>query len=241
MTTATISKKKTRRPRRILFILLPILLILVLGFSILFFLSHQNLLFQFRNNLAATFHQRSLPQTVSVSSYTVQLDDLLSDPNCTKNQALMLINDEYPLSDSFQPEISYYKDTDVQMNSCIQDAYAAMSAAVRKLFDVPLYVREAYRTAKEQEEKTEENSAVAAEVGASEHQAGLALDLYVHSSADGLLQNRQPDVLLIPTAGIMVLSSAIRPTEKSKLASLTNRGICAMSAFPIPRSSWTNI
>ena len=46
-------------------------------------------------------------------------------------------------------------------------------------FDVPLYVREAYRTAKEQEEKTEENSAVAAEVGASEHQAGLALDLYV--------------------------------------------------------------
>ena len=54
MTTTTISKKKTRRPRRILFILLPILLILVLGFSILFFLSHQNLIFQFRNNLAAT-------------------------------------------------------------------------------------------------------------------------------------------------------------------------------------------
>ena len=91
----------------------------------------------------------------------------------------MLINDAYPLSDSFQPEISYYKDTDVQMNSCIQDAYAAMSAAVREQFDVPLYVREAYRTAKEQEEKTEENSAVAAEIGASEHQAGLALDLYV--------------------------------------------------------------
>ena len=91
----------------------------------------------------------------------------------------MLINDEYPLSDSFQPEISYYKDTDVQMNSCIQDAYAAMSAAVREQFDVPLYVREAYRTAKEQEDKTEENSAVAAEVGASEHQAGLALDLYI--------------------------------------------------------------
>ena len=117
MTTTTISKKKTRRPRRILFILLPILLILVLGFSILFFLSHQNLIFQFRNNLAATFHKRSLPQTVSVSTYTIQLDDLLSDPNCTKNQALMLINDAYPLSDSFQPEISYYKDTDVQMNS----------------------------------------------------------------------------------------------------------------------------
>lgn len=75
MTTTTISKKKTRRPRRILFILLPILLILVLGFSILFFLSHQNLLFQFRNNLAATFHQQSLPQTVSVSTYTIQLDD----------------------------------------------------------------------------------------------------------------------------------------------------------------------
>ena len=179
MTTAIVPKKKTRRTRLILFILLPILLILVLGFSILFFFSHQNLLFQFRNDLAATFHKRSLPQTVSVSTYTIQLDDLLSDPNCTKNQALMLINDAYPLSDSFQTEISYYKDTDVQMNSCILDAYAAMSSAVREQFDVPLYVREAYRTAKEQEDKTEENSAVAAEVGASEHQAGLALDLYV--------------------------------------------------------------
>ena len=56
----------------------------------------------------------------------------------------MLINDTYPLSDSFQPEISSYKDTDVQMNSCIQDAYAAMSATVREQFDVPLYVRETY-------------------------------------------------------------------------------------------------
>ena len=65
----------------------------------------------------------------------------------------MLINDAYPLSDSFQPEISYYKDTDVQMNSCIQDAYAAMSATVREQFDVPLYVREAYRTEEEQEEE----------------------------------------------------------------------------------------
>ena len=69
----------------------------------------------------------------------------------------MLINDAYPLSDSFQPEISSYKDTDVQMNSCIQDAYAAMSATVREQFDVPLYVREAYRTEEEQEEKIEEN------------------------------------------------------------------------------------
>ena len=35
MTTAIVPKKKTRRTRLILFILLPILLILVLGFSIL--------------------------------------------------------------------------------------------------------------------------------------------------------------------------------------------------------------
>ena len=69
----------------------------------------------------------------------------------------MLINDAYPLSDSFQPEISYYKDTDVQMNSCIQDAYAAMSATVREQFDVPLYVREAYRTEEEKKKKIEEN------------------------------------------------------------------------------------
>lgn len=111
----------------------------------------------------------------------------------------MLINDAYPLSDSFQPEISYYKDTDVQMNSCIQDAYAAMSAAVREQFDVPLYVREAYRTAKEQEEKTKENSAVAAEIGASEHRRSCTRPL---DSAFGgwAFTKSAPDVLLIPTA-----------------------------------------
>ena len=153
----------------------------------------------------------------------------------------MLINDTYPLSDSFQPEISSYKDTDVQMNSCIQDAYAAMSATVREQFDVPLYVREAYRTAKEQEEKQRKTARLPLKSAQANIRQVLRSIFMSHSSADGLLQNRQPDVLLIPTAGIMVLSSAIRPTEKSKLASPTNRGICAMSAFPIPRSSWTNI
>ena len=77
------------------------------------------------------------------------------------------------------PDITFYRDADVLMNTCIMGSYAALAAAVKERTGEPLYVRSAYRSAKEQEEEAEQNSEKAQAVGASEHQAGLALDVYV--------------------------------------------------------------
>ncbi len=103
----------------------------------------------------------------------------LDDERVRKEQSVMLINREFPLTEEFAAEISQYKESDIQMNVCMYEAYERIAAEVFEKFGQKLYVRSGYRTAKEQQEQAENHSDVAAAKGASEHQAGLALDVYV--------------------------------------------------------------
>ncbi|MBQ8638591.1 MAG: M15 family metallopeptidase [Lachnospiraceae bacterium] len=107
------------------------------------------------------------------------LEELRQDPAVTVDQSLLLINLENRLSEDFAADVAVYKDSDVQMNRCMHDAYADLSAAVKEKFGESLFVMSAYRTEEEQEKEIEENGDLAAEEGASEHQAGLALDVYI--------------------------------------------------------------
>ncbi len=104
--------------------------------------------------------------------------DMEKDTRVSFDQSLMLVNTEYMLSDGFTPDIAEYKDTDVYMNSCMLDSYAALSDAVRGEFGEKLYVSDDFRTAEEQAELYIEMPDTATKAGASEHQTGLALDVY---------------------------------------------------------------
>lgn len=106
------------------------------------------------------------------------LSELEEKENVIFDQSMMLVNTEYMLPDGFLPEISEYKDTDVYMNSCMLEAYACLSAAVTEKFDKKLYVSDDFRTADEQEQLYIDMPDTATKVGASEHQTGLALDVY---------------------------------------------------------------
>ena len=89
------------------------------------------------------------------------------------------------------PDVDIYKDTDVLMNACIMDSYASLAAAVRERTGEPLYVRSAYRSAEEQASESAENAEKAQAVGASEHQAGLALDVYVpYFAGSGFIKHK---------------------------------------------------
>ena len=114
------------------------------------------------------------PQTVSVA-----LSDFLADPRVEQNDALMLINTDHLLEDDLSADIEEYKDSGVLMNVCAETAYADIAKKVDELFGEKLYISSAYRTAEEQAETIAEEGKKAQEVGASEHQAGLALDVYV--------------------------------------------------------------
>jgi D-alanyl-D-alanine carboxypeptidase len=116
-------------------------------------------------------------QIDNTKSYTPS--ELEADPRVTVDQSLMLINTEYLISEDFKPQISEYKDTTVYMNDCMLDAYAALSAAVKQKTRNKLYVSSDFRTAEEQEVLYEQDPLTATLPGASEHQTGLALDVYV--------------------------------------------------------------
>ncbi len=125
------------------------------------------------------------PQTLEQT-----LDELVDDPRVTVDQSLMLINTAYTLSERFVPQITEYKDTEVYMNACMPEAYAALSAAVTAEMGKKLYVSSDFRTAEEQKELYLADSNTATRPGASEHQSGLCVDVYVaYYAGDGFLKS----------------------------------------------------
>lgn len=170
-------KPARARARLRLFVLLAALLALVLACGSFAFL-RQDVVYRMRVRMRAWTASVHLEEA-EVKTKAISPEDLLADERCVEDQSLLLVNGEYPLPERFNAEILSYKDTDVLMNTCIQDAYAALSAEVRERFGQALYVRSAYRTAEEQQEELETDGELAAPIGASEHQTGLSVDVYI--------------------------------------------------------------
>ena len=106
-------------------------------------------------------------------------EELWYDERVTFDQSMLLVNTEYLLPEDFQPDVLEYKDTTVYMSVCMLDDYAALSKAVKDKTGDKLYVSSDLRTAEEQEALYREDPKTATLPGASEHQTGLALDVYV--------------------------------------------------------------
>lgn len=132
----------------------------------------------------------AVPIAEDYSGKTVEmsLEELRSDERVTFDQSMMLINAENLLPEDFQPEVSEYNDSGVIMNDCIKQAYSDIAADVRDRFSESLYISSAYRSPEEQLSEIAEEGGVAQALGASEHQAGLALDVYVmYYAGEGFL------------------------------------------------------
>lgn len=111
------------------------------------------------------------------------LKELEQRENAALNQSMMLVNNEHMLMNGFVPDVSEYKETGVFMNSCMKKAYAELSAAVTEKTESKLYVSSDLRSFEEQQEVFAQTPDVAIKPGASEHQTGLALDVYVKNFA----------------------------------------------------------
>ncbi|MBE6836766.1 MAG: D-alanyl-D-alanine carboxypeptidase family protein [Ruminococcus sp.] len=110
----------------------------------------------------------------------VEVSEFIKWENVSFNQSMMLVNNEHTLADDYEADISEYKTTGVMMNSCMRDDYSDMSLDIIDKFDNTLYIMSSYRTAEEQEEiSKEQDEESAMKAGASEHQTGLALDVYI--------------------------------------------------------------
>lgn len=127
-----------------------------------------------RLGLDAVTVEETQCQTVLLS-----LADLKSDDRVVFDQSMMLINTKYMLGADFVAQIGEYKDTGVYMNECMLSAYAALSASVTEKQKTKLYVSSHFRTAEKQAILYEEDPNTATLPGASEHQSGLCVDVYV--------------------------------------------------------------
>lgn len=97
-----------------------------------------------------------------------------------KSQSLMLVNGCHKLDGSFYPELGEYNG--VTVNSAAVEDFGRLCADVKEKYGESLYVMSSYRTAEEQSEILDEQGSDTAQyVGASEHQTGLALDVYVQN------------------------------------------------------------
>jgi len=106
------------------------------------------------------------------------------------NQSMMLINTDYMLPEDFTAEIAEYRDTGVNMNSCITMAYGTLSDAVKAATGDTLFISSGIRDRKQQQRLYEEQPETATIPGASEHETGLSMDVYVaYYAGDGFLKS----------------------------------------------------
>jgi D-alanyl-D-alanine carboxypeptidase len=117
------------------------------------------------------------PTSLSVETLAWTLDDLIKNENVSLSNVLMLINSEHPIPEDFTLELIEYNGA--RMHPLMRDPYIALRDDVQAKTGIRIYVASDYRSSEEQAEiNAESESGIAAAVGCSEHEAGLALDVY---------------------------------------------------------------
>lgn len=118
------------------------------------------------------------------------LEDMLTNERFQFDQSLMLINTEYMLPEDFVAETAEYQDSGVKMNACVPHAYGALVDAVKAQTGDKLYISSAMRDKEHQQRLYEEDPETATIPGASEHETGLCLDVYVaYYAGNGFLKS----------------------------------------------------
>ena len=116
---------------------------------------------------------------------TVAVDEILSGSaeEIQTDQSLLLVNGEYRLADDYAPSVVEFRDTELYLDPAVVEPLEELLAANTKATGEKMLLVSTYRSAEEQAQVLEEESGVAAQVGASEHQTGLGLDVCISGKA----------------------------------------------------------
>ena len=132
--------------------------------------------FRFANTVR--IYPKPVWESVSLQNTTTVTVDELTTLGIERNDLMLLINSTHPLPDGFEPLLEEYNGA--RMHPEMVEHYIALRDALEAKTGQRIYVSSDYRSAKEQEEiLVTSPDGIAAEVGHSEHEAGLALDVYV--------------------------------------------------------------
>ncbi len=105
------------------------------------------------------------------------LDELLATEGVTLSNNLLLVNAAHPLPEGYEAVLTEYNGA--RMHPMMVDPYVALRDSVQAKTGARIYVASDFRTAEEQAAiLASSEEGIAAELGCSEHEAGLALDVY---------------------------------------------------------------
>ncbi len=110
---------------------------------------------------------------------TVSLDEFLGYDNVTADESLLLVNGKHKLSKNYKPQTTYHQKREVEMNMCAKESFDNLSEALLEETGETLFVSSAYRDFEKQKEIKNQEGETAQKPGCSEHQTGLALDVFV--------------------------------------------------------------
>lgn len=166
----------SQKKKKVLFTILAVVLTLV-AVTTAFLAVRSDYRFLLSQKIAA-WGRSAKAEEVTIPTVTLKYEEILNLSGLAVNDSLLLVNDSHLLPEDYKANIVEYNQAELAGQAL--ESYKALSQKVKNTFDTPLYIRSSFRTAEEQEQiYLESASHVAALVGASEHQTGLALDVYV--------------------------------------------------------------
>ena len=168
--------RKTKKQKNTIYIILCFLILLIILLSFLL-LKNPDLLYKTQSLFLRSENHYEIEELNKNELKAFQIENT----DWPSNQSLMLVNNEYSLPENFSVDLAEYRDSTVFMNTALLNDYALLTEAVTKQTGDKLYVSSVYRSYEEQEEIYEEDPIYANKPGHSEHQTGLALDVYVES------------------------------------------------------------
>lgn len=171
------TKKKRKNGTRIL-VLLWVLVFFVIGFE-LFFRNEIKFITLDYFSRVSTCEIGKVEEKERSGMKTVSLDEFLGYDNVSVNESLLLVNEKYKISERYTPQITYHQERKVEMNVCVKESFDELSKALMKETGETLFISSAYRDFEKQKEVKAEEGEIAQEPGCSEHQTGLALDVFV--------------------------------------------------------------
>lgn len=123
-----------------------------------------------------------VPAASPDATATKTMQEWLEDKRVTFDQTLLLVNFNHPLPDDYVADIEEYNGA--KMHPSMIDSYIALRDQVQEKTEIRIYVSSDFRTAEKQASLLEiYGPDRAAPVGCSEHEAGLALDVYAPNHA----------------------------------------------------------
>lgn len=96
---------------------------------------------------------------------------------------MWLVNNDNKLDYHNNLNLVEFRDTGLFVNREVVEPLESLLEALKEYTEDKLLIMSTYRDKSEQEDLYKEDSSLAAKVGYSEHETGLALDLYVHTLA----------------------------------------------------------